>query len=254
MDLPLKQNHEETGSEAASGCKGTLKPRHCSIAFLSGSVYNGAMSDTDQITDETVESSQATAEAATTEAASEIELPADELALRIEAALMATDRPMPAARLSEVLAPPPAKLSAKALTKAVSSLNKIYEQSGRSFRIEQLAGGWQILTLPQFADVAAAMNKARQQTKLSGPSLETLAIIAYKQPVLKAEIEAIRGVACGEVIRALMERKLVKIVGRAEELGRPMLYGTTKSFLEVFGLSSLKDLPKIEDFKAKASE
>lgn len=217
--------------------------------------YNAVMSDTDQIMDETVDTSAAgAAEAAEADTSKEIELPADELALRIEAALMATDRPMPAARLSEVLAPPGTKLSAKALTKAVASLNKIYEQSGRSFRIEQLAGGWQILTLPRYADVAAAMNKARQQTKLSGPALETLAIIAYKQPVLKAEIEAIRGVACGEVVRALMERKLVKIVGRAEELGRPMLYGTTKSFLEVFGLSSLKDLPKIEDFKAKASE
>ena len=217
------------------------------------SVYNAAMSDNDPIMDETVETSATATEPEVKMAETEIELPADELALKVEAALMATDRAMPAARLSEVLAPPGTKLSGKALTKAVASLNKIYEQSGRSFRIEQLAGGWQILTLPRFAEVAAAMNKARQQTKLSPASLETLAIIAYKQPVLKAEIEAIRGVAAGEVIRALMERKLVKIVGRAEELGRPMLYGTTKSFLEVFGMSSLKDLPKVEELKAKVN-
>ena len=213
------------------------------------------MSDNDPIMDETVDPSDAATatEVETKSAEKEIELPADELALKVEAALMATDRAMPAARLSEVLAPAGTKLSSKALTKAVASLNKIYEQSGRSFRIEQLAGGWQILTLPKYAEVAAAMNKARQQTKLSPASLETLAIIAYKQPVLKAEIEAIRGVAAGEVIRALMERKLVKIVGRAEELGRPMLYGTTKAFLEVFGMSSLKDLPKVEELKAKVN-
>ncbi len=218
------------------------------------------MSDTHPITDDSVAAAPDAAD--TSEAveavepvdvaAKEVEVPADELALTVEAALMATDRPMPAARLSEVIAPPGTKLSGKALNKAVASLNKVYEQTGRSFRVEQLAGGWQILTLPRFAQVAAAINKVRQQTKLSSPALETLAIIAYRQPVLKAAIESIRGVACGEVIRSLMERKLVKIVGRAEELGRPMLYGTTKAFLEVFGLSSLKDLPKVEEFKAKA--
>lgn len=216
-------------------------------ASLSLPDYNAPMSDT-PIMDEApapadVEQPQ--------DAATEIDVPSDELALQVEAALMATDRPMPAARLSEVLAPPGTKLSAKALTKAVASLNAVYEKTKRSFRVEQLAGGWQILTLPKYAAVAAAINKSRQQTKLSGPALETLAIIAYKQPVLKADVEAIRGVACGEVIRALMERKLVKIVGRAEELGRPMLYGTTKSFLEVFGMASLKDLPKVEELRGK---
>jgi len=93
----------------------------------------------------------------------------------------------------------------------------------------------------------------RDAGKLSPAALETLAIIAYKQPIIRADIEAVRGVAAGEVIRGLMYKGLVKIVGRAEVLGRPMLYGTTKKFLEVFGLNSLKDLPKIEELKRPPS-
>ena len=92
------------------------------------------------------------------------------------------------------------------------------------------------------------MHRSRASTRLSKPALETLAIIAYRQPITRAELEAIRGVACGEVVRSLMERKMVKITGRAEELGRPMLYGTTRQFLDTFGLSSVKDLPKPEEF------
>jgi segregation and condensation protein B len=91
--------------------------------------------------------------------------------------------------------------------------------------------------------------RVRTETKLSQAALETLAIISYKQPVIRADIEAIRGVAAGEVIRNLMYKGLVKIVGRAEVLGRPMLYGTTKKFLDIFGLNTLKDLPKIEELK-----
>lgn len=168
-----------------------------------------------------------------------------ELGQQIEAALLTTDRPLPASKLSELLG----KTGNKAVKSAIDELNKIYEQTGRSFRIEEVAGGFQILTLAQYSDVLAAMHKTRGQTKLSPAAMETLAIVAYRQPVLRADIEAIRGVACGEVLRSLMERHMVKIVGRAEELGRPMLYGTTKSFLEVFGLSDLKDLPKVEELK-----
>lgn len=173
-------------------------------------------------------------------------LSGEELALHLEAVLMATDRALPTARLAEVLA-----VSGKAVQGAIESLNQGYAQTGRSFRIEQLAGGWQVLTLPRFGAVVAALHKNRAQTKLSPAALEALAIIAYKQPVLRADIEAVRGVACGEVLRSLMERKLVKIVGRAEIIGRPMLYGTTRQFLELFGLASVKDLPKPEDLRPK---
>ena len=165
----------------------------------------------------------------------------------VEAALMSTDRPLAAAKLAALLGDD--KATVKAVNEAVTQLNEVYERTGRSFRIEQVAGGWQIMTLPQYAGVVGTLHKTRAQTRLSPAALETLAIIAYKQPILRSEIESIRGVASGEIIRSLMERNLVRITGRAEELGRPMLYGTTRHFLEVFGLASLKDLPKAEELK-----
>src|SRR5207248_347932 len=126
------------------------------------------------------------------------------------------------------------------------TLNEQYETSGRAFRIEQVAGGFQILTLPEFGDALKRLHQKEVDAKLTKAALETLAIIAYKQPILRADVESIRGVACGETIRSLMEKHLVKIAGRAEEPGRPILYGTTKRFLELFGLNNLKDLPQGE--------
>lgn len=171
-------------------------------------------------------------------------VPEGELPAYVEAALLASDRPLPAAKVAQILG-----CNAKAVQQAVEALNEHYEQSQRSFRIENVAGGFQMLTLPRFGAVASQLQRTRSHGRLSASALETLAIIAYKQPILRAELEAIRGVACGEVLRNLMERHLVKIVGRAEEIGRPMLYGTTKGFLEAFGLSSLKDLPTMEQFR-----
>ena len=132
---------------------------------------------------------------------------------------------------------------------AVEALNADYEQTGRSFRIERVAGGLQMLTMPAYAEDITRLKGARQSSKLSQAALETLAIIAYRQPILRADLESIRGVACGEVLRSLMERRLVRIAGRAEEVGRPMLYGTTKEFLEVFGLATLDDLPNAKDLR-----
>jgi len=99
------------------------------------------------------------------------------------------------------------------------------------------------MTRPEHAPVLAAIRQQQLHGKLSRAAVETLAIIAYKQPITRADLESIRGVACGEVLRSLMERRLVTIDGRAEEPGRPMLYGTTREFLDQFGLASLKDLP-----------
>lgn len=130
---------------------------------------------------------------------------------------------------------------------AIGRLNAGYEATGRAFRIVQVAGGHQIMTQPEHGDVLSRLRGDRQLSKLTPAALETLAIIAYRQPVLRADLEAIRGVACGEVLRGLLERRLVRIVGRAEELGRPMLYGTTKEFLQIFGLGTIKDLPKSDD-------
>jgi segregation and condensation protein B len=171
------------------------------------------------------------------------------LSVRVEAILLAADRPLSDARIADLLVLGVEDGGTKAVREAVDELNQQYEQGGRSFRIESVAGGRQIMTLASVAPVVSRLRAARQQTRLSPAALETLAIVAYRQPILRAELEAIRGVACGEVLRSLMERRMVRIVGRAEELGRPMLYGTTREFLNVFGLASLEDLPQARDLR-----
>jgi segregation and condensation protein B len=162
----------------------------------------------------------------------------------IEAILFATDEPLTATRLANIV-----ETTGKQVRQCIKALNEKYQKNHNAFRIEQIAGGHQMLTLSTYDSWLRKMLKARSDSKLSPAAMETLAIIAYKQPVIRVDIEAIRGVAVGEVIRSLMYKGLVKIVGRAEILGRPMLYGTTKKFLEVFGLNSLKDLPKAEELK-----
>jgi len=162
----------------------------------------------------------------------------------IEAILFASEEPLSDSRLAGIV-----ETTTKQVRDCIDSLNEEYERNHNAFRIEQIAGGHQMLTLPTYNVWLKKMLKVRSDNKLSPAAMETLAIIAYKQPVIRVDIEAIRGVAVGEVIRSLMYKGLVKIVGRAEILGRPMLYGTTKKFLEVFGLNSLRDLPKAEELK-----
>jgi segregation and condensation protein B len=188
-----------------------------------------------------------------------------ELMLRVEAVLMTADRPLGERKIAIILdllggdaasddseaaneedAETGRKTSGRGpvadIRSAVAALNEAYEEAGRSFRIEHVAGGLQVLTLPQFAGDIARLKGVRQQSKLSQAALETLAIIAYRQPILRADLESIRGVACGEVLRGLMDR-------RSEVVGRPMLYGTTREFLEVFGLASLDDLPQAKELR-----
>jgi len=172
------------------------------------------------------------------------------LATRVEALLLATDRPLTESRLAELIGLT-GKGSSKAIMAALEELNALYAQSSRSFRAERLAGGWQLLTTPAYGPVLHRLHTDRQISRLSQPALESLAIISYRQPIMRAEIEAIRGVASGEVLRGLLERRLIKIVGRAEVLGRPMLYGTTNEFLKVFGLASLEDLPSVKGLTAE---
>ena len=172
-----------------------------------------------------------------------------ELAPKVEAALLTAERAVSGGKLAEALGLESSGGSV-AVSRAVGFLNEQYAATGRAFRIEEVAGGWRVMTLPEHADVLQAMHKSKGPGKLSAAALETLAIVAYKQPVLRAELEAIRGVACGETLRGLLEHHLIRITGRAEEIGRPMLYGTTKQFLEVFGLSSIKDLPKVEELQS----
>lgn len=132
---------------------------------------------------------------------------------------------------------------------AIAILNQQYEATGRSFRIEAVAGGFRVMTLPVHARTVANLHQQRVGNRLTKAAIETLAIIAYKQPITRAQLEAIRGVACGEVLRSLMDRRLITIKGRAEELGRPILYGTTRQFLDHFGLPSLTDLPSLAELK-----
>jgi len=166
----------------------------------------------------------------------------------VEAVLFASDEPLREVRLADVVG-----TSVKQIRRHIKSLNEKYEANNNAFRIEQIAGGFQMLTLSPYNHWLKKLLRVRSDNKLSGAALQSLAIIAYKQPVLRADIEAIRGVATGEMIRNLMYKGLVKIVGRAEVVGRPMLYGTTKKFLEVFGLNTLKDLPSIEELKKPPS-
>jgi len=172
--------------------------------------------------------------------------PDDELNLEsvVEAVLFASDESLSAARLTDIVG-----ISTKHIRQHIKNLNDKYQANNNAFRIEEIAGGYQMLTLSSYNPWLKKLLRVRSDSKLSPAAMETLAIIAYKQPVIRADIEVIRGVAVGEIVRNLMYKGLVKIVGRAEVLGRPMLYGTTKKFLEVFGLNSLKDLPKIEELK-----
>jgi segregation and condensation protein B len=166
----------------------------------------------------------------------------------IEAILFSTDSPLTAGKLAETVGLD----STKPVKAVIDALNQSYTDRAAAYRIEERAGGYQFLTLPQYGDYVARLMRKKDEGRLTPAALETLAIIAYKQPILRVDVEAIRGVACGEVIRTLMEHNLVKIVGRAEELGRPMLYGTTRYFLEVFGLGNLRDLPKSDALKDPA--
>ncbi len=161
----------------------------------------------------------------------------------VEAILFATETPLPAPKIAEIAGAG----NARDIKKHIAALNETYAQRGAAFRIEEIAGGFQMLTLPVYNDRLSKLFQSRRETRLSQAALETLAIVAYKQPILRADVEAIRGVAAGEVLNRLRELNLVKIVGRAEEIGRPLLYGTTKKFLDVFGLGSLDDLPKDQE-------
>jgi len=125
-------------------------------------------------------------------------------------------------------------------------LNQFYDQGGSAFRVEEVAGGFQLFTRAALSPWLRRLHRVEHGPRLSGPSLETLAVVAYRQPIPRSEVEAVRGVQCGDLLRQLMERDLVRIVGRSEELGRPFLYGTTKRFLEQFGLRRLEDLPASE--------
>lgn len=169
----------------------------------------------------------------------------DQLKKGIEAVLFTLDEPITVNRLKDLFQ----GSKPEEIKEALAGLQKDYDDGGRAFALQEIAGGWQLLTRPEHADIIGKLKKAKADRKLSAAALETLAIIAYKQPIKRVDIEAIRGAASGELVRALMERNLVKIAGRDEVPGSPLTYGTTKEFLDTFGINSLEDLPRPEEVK-----
>lgn len=135
------------------------------------------------------------------------------------------------------------------IEKAIGELQAEYAAQNRSFTVQQVAGGWQVVTLPPFAPWVRPLVSEVRVTRLSQPALETLAIISYRQPITRADIESVRGVAVDGVMQTLLERGLVTITGRAEVPGRPMLFGTTRRFLEYFGLADLSELPNATELR-----
>ena len=162
----------------------------------------------------------------------------------LEALLFAADGPVTASRLAEVTGSPTA-----AVKQALAELQVSYNLEGRGFTLEEIAGGYQLFSRPKYAEWIERFQRKQTRTKLSGAALETLAIIAYKQPIGRADIESVRGVQAGPILRMLMDKGMIHIVGRQEVIGRPFLYGTTRRFLEHFGLKSLADLPQAEQLQ-----
>lgn len=168
----------------------------------------------------------------------------DEVKKIIEALLFVSDKPVSIDALKDVIK----DIDPTEIRTIIEELNGEYASSGRSFSIIEIAGGFQMLTDPVYSKWIAALYK-RPPDRLTGPSLETLAIIAYKQPLTRSDIEAIRGVNVDGVLRTLEERCLIRTRGRLEAPGRPILYGTTTEFLQHFGLKSIEELPKLKEFK-----
>ena len=168
----------------------------------------------------------------------------DNLKALIEAFIFASDSPLSLDRLSVLLELPKAEMRP-----VIADLVAEYSNADRGFHLAEVAGGYQFRTAPELAPYLRKLNRDRT-VKLSKPALETLAIIAYRQPITRAEIEYLRGVDSGGVMKTLLERNLLRILGKKDVPGRPLMYGTSKQFLEFFGLRDLNDLPTLKEFAA----
>jgi len=175
----------------------------------------------------------------------EIRATRDELKPVIESLLFVADEPLPFKQLCKVLGDAPEEDVKSALDELVAD----YESRGSGLEVREIAGGWRISTRPQHYEFIRKYLKSRPSARLSLPALETLAVIAYKQPITIPEILEIRGVTSSSAIKTLLEKRLIVTKGRKETVGRPMMYGTSKEFLIQFGLKDLTELPSIEDFE-----
>ena len=163
----------------------------------------------------------------------------------LEALIFASEGPLGTSALKRAFP----RVTPGQIAAAVAEINADLAATGRPYEIAEVAGGWQFRSRPAFAEVILAATPERKM-RLSRPALETLALIAYKQPLTRAEIEDLRSVDCGAVVKSLLERDLVRIVGRRDAPGRPALYGTSATFLETFGLRALSDLPALREIAA----
>jgi segregation and condensation protein B len=168
------------------------------------------------------------------------DLSAEDLEREVAALLFASSEPVSLARLAGLLG----GVATAPLEEALAGLGRRLAASGLPWELREIAGGWQLFTTADMAETVAVLSKGKREEKVSPAALETLAVVAYRQPVTKAEIEAIRGVQVGPILRALVDRGLVKVAGRSDDPGRALLYATTRQFLDVFGLGSLADLPR----------
>lgn len=168
----------------------------------------------------------------------------------VEALILASPEPLPARKLADMVR----GLTPSGAGKAVAELNNRYMETGSSFRVRELAGGFQFYIVPEFAGYVQELFARRRKMRLTRASLETMAIVAYRQPVTKTEIEHVRGVATDGVLHHLLAKKLVTIRGRAKTVGKPLQYGTTDEFLKFFGLASLSDLPKMSEIEELIAE
>lgn len=166
----------------------------------------------------------------------------------LEALFFVSPEPLSIERLQEVLE----GMDRARIQSLLEMMANEYEQNGHGLQLVEVAGGYQLTTKPECAPWIRRMDEIRTASRLSKPALETLAIIAYKQPITRPEIEEIRGVDTSGVVKTLLERRLIKITGRREAAGRPLLYGTTKEFLGYFGLRDLSGLPSLKEFKEVA--
>jgi segregation and condensation protein B len=172
-------------------------------------------------------------------------VPPSNLSAALEALLFSSDQPLPLTLLCESL-----EAESDAVSAALQELGSSYAARGAGVELREIAGGWMLVTTSEQAEWVGRMLRGKRRMRLSRPALETMAIVAYKQPVTKGEIEAIRGVDSTAVLATLLERNLVTIRGRSKVVGRPLLYGTTPEFLDYFGLRDLSELPRPEELRA----
>lgn len=156
--------------------------------------------------------------------------------------LFVSPSPLTAKRMADA-----AGTDKKKIIEVLRRLKEILTDEDRGFQLQEVAGAWQLYTHPDCVEIIGRLSKPTRDSKLTQAALDTLTIIAYRQPVIRADVESIRGVAVGPILKTLVERDLVRIVGRADVLGKPFLYGTTRTFLRKFGLGTIADLPKPDD-------